>query len=224
MRKRTGKGLLLAVMLITGLFLGSGVVYAGETAEEQETASGKSFIEMIVEGTEEGSWEDVEELTPGMLGDGVYKVEAVLKNGTGEGKIESSMSMNISGGSAKVLIVWDTDRYEYLRLNEVEYLPLEKEDTSVFEVKLELLNQEMELEVGGTDADGAVWSETYVMALDLDSIEKEGMNPRILGMIIGVVVGIAVMFLIIKLDKLHDKKKAAKQNMPTVKNTNKYRK
>jgi len=216
--------LLLAALLITGSITESYIVYAAEPAEEQSGESGRTFLDMIMEGPEEGSWEDVDELTPGMLGDGIYKLNAEIKSGTGDGSIGLPMTMNISGGAAKILISWDTERYEYLRLNKEEYLPLKKEAASVFEIKLDVLNQELELEVGGTDASGEVWYETYVLVLDLDSIEKEGMNPRIFGMIIGVVVGVVVMFVIIKLDKLHDKKKAAAQNTPAVKNTNKYRK
>ena len=111
-----------------------------------------------------------------------------------------------------------------MNVNGIEYLPLEKEKVSTFEIQVELFNMDLELITGGTKEDGTAWEEQYILRFDLNTIEKDGMNPRIFGMILGVIIGIACVFIVIKLDKLHDKKKAASKAGTAVKNTNKYRK
>ena len=227
--KKNFAGIIMFVMITAAVLAYGTVTYAKETETKADTENksqeaGKTFLDMIIEEPEEGEWKDVKEVTPEVLGDGIFQVDMILSEAGGEGTIMSPVTVNISGGAAKALIIWDDDRYEYMSVNGVEYLPLGKEDTSVFEIDIEVLNKELDAAAGGTNEDGSVWEEYYVLSFDLDTLEKDGMNPRTFGMIFGVVIGIVVMFGIIKLDKLHDKKKAAAQSANVVKNTNKYRK
>jgi len=56
--------------------------------------------------------------------------------------------------------------------------------------------------------DGSFAETEYILDPDLLTIEKDGMNPRTMGMIFGVVIGIAACFIMIKLPNRKQKTNA----------------
>lgn len=68
------------------------------------------------------------------LQDGSYTVEVTLSGGSGKASVESPAALRVENGEAFATIVWSSPNYDYMRLDEEKYLPLNTEGNSVFEV------------------------------------------------------------------------------------------
>ena len=68
------------------------------------------------------------------LADGNYTVEVRLEGGSGKASVESPAKLRVEDGAAYATIVWSSSNYDYMRLDDEKYLPLNTEGNSVFEV------------------------------------------------------------------------------------------
>ena len=68
------------------------------------------------------------------LADGDYTVEVRLEGGSGKASVESPAKLRVEDGAAYATIVWSSSNYDYMRLDDEKYLPLNTEGNSVFEV------------------------------------------------------------------------------------------
>jgi len=170
----------------------------------------QSLLEGMVEGFEDGEAEEEEypESIPAKdIGDGIYIIEASLTGGDGSTGIETPISLNISGIKANLLLVWNTDDCTLIRVGAEEYEAQAGDGRSVFEIPVEHVGEPVELTLVRT-VDGSFAETEYILDPDLLTIEKDGMNPRTMGMIFGVVIGIAACFIMIKLPNRKQKTNA----------------
>lgn len=68
------------------------------------------------------------------LADGNYTVEVRLEGGSGKASVESPAKLRVEDGAAYATIVWSSSNYDYMRLDDEKYLPLNTEGNTVFEV------------------------------------------------------------------------------------------
>ena len=68
------------------------------------------------------------------LADGNYTVEVRLEGGSGKASVESPAKLRVEDSAAYATIVWSSSNYDYMRLDDEKYLPLNTEGNSVFEV------------------------------------------------------------------------------------------
>ena len=68
------------------------------------------------------------------LADGNYTVDVHLEGGSGRAGVESPAKLRVENGAAYATIVWSSSNYDYMRLDDEKYLPLNTEGNSTFEV------------------------------------------------------------------------------------------
>lgn len=75
-------------------------------------------------------------------GNGQYTIEVSLSGGTGRAGITSPATLTVSGGAITATIVWSSPYYEFMRVNGVEYPPVQAEGNATFEIPV-VLDEEM---------------------------------------------------------------------------------
>ena len=68
--------------------------------------------------------------------DGSYTCELALSGGTGRASIESPAKIEIKDGKATATIVWSSSHYEYMKIGEAQYDPVNAEGNSTFEIPI----------------------------------------------------------------------------------------
>ncbi|WP_298530838.1 hypothetical protein [uncultured Ruminococcus sp.] len=68
------------------------------------------------------------------LEDGEYTVEVKLEGGSGKASVQSPAELTIKDGNALAKIVWSSDKYDKMVVQEKEYAPEIKDGHSVFEI------------------------------------------------------------------------------------------
>ena len=72
--------------------------------------------------------------TPASLGlsDGEYTAEVTLSGGSGRASVQSPAKITVSGGEITAEIVWSSSSYDYMRIGEEKYNPVNTEGNSTF--------------------------------------------------------------------------------------------
>jgi iron complex transport system substrate-binding protein len=86
------------------------------------------------------------------LPDGEYSVNVTLTGGSGRASVESPAAFTVKEGKKTARIIWSSKYYDLMIVDGVEYLPINTEGNSVFEIPAEL------------NVDIAVQAETTVMS------------------------------------------------------------
>lgn len=83
--------------------------------------------------------------TPASMGlaDGEYTVEVTLSGGSGRASVQSPAKLTVSGGAASAEIVWSSSNYDYMRIGEVKFLPVNIDGNSTFMIPVSYLDREM---------------------------------------------------------------------------------
>ncbi|MBQ7464889.1 MAG: hypothetical protein IJS55_00045 [Oscillospiraceae bacterium] len=128
------------------------------------------------------------------LADGVYYVDAVLLGGSGKASVQSPAEITVFGGKCTAKVVMSSPHYDYMEVEGVRYLPVNKEGNSTFLIPVTL------------DEDIPVSAETLAMSqphvIDY-TLRFDGATARSLsdparpsvGMWIAVVAVLAVVFV-----------------------------
>ena len=66
--------------------------------------------------------------------DGEYTVEVKLEGGSGKATVTSPAKLIIKDGKAEAEIVWSSNKYDYMIVNEQKFLPTSTEEFSVFSI------------------------------------------------------------------------------------------
>lgn len=77
------------------------------------------------------------------LADGSYTVEVQLEGGSGKAKVESPAQLRVEGGTAYVTLVWGSSNYDYMKVDETQYLPINTEGNSTFEIPVSAFDFKM---------------------------------------------------------------------------------
>lgn len=87
------------------------------------------------------------------LADGTYTVEAALNGGSGRASVESPAVVEVKDGKAEVTIIWSSSNYDYMRVDEEKFLPVNTEGNSTFVIT-----------VAGFDSPLTVYADTTAMS------------------------------------------------------------
>ena len=106
------------------------------------------------------------------LEDGTYETEVTLTGGTGKATVESPAKVEIKDKEATATIIWSSPNYDYMKIGDETYYPVNDDGNSVFEIPVSVFNEAMEV-VADTTAMGNPHEISYTLTFDLDSAEKE---------------------------------------------------
>lgn len=77
------------------------------------------------------------------LQDGSYTVELQLEGGSGKAKVESPAQLRVEDGTAYVTLVWGSSNYDYMKIGDTQYLPINTEGHSTFEIPVSAFDYKM---------------------------------------------------------------------------------
>ena len=77
------------------------------------------------------------------LADGVYSVEVSLTGGSGKARVESPAHLTVSDGVCTAEIVWGSKNYDYMKVEGVQYFPINTEGNSAFEIPVTVFDRPM---------------------------------------------------------------------------------
>ena len=104
--------------------------------------------------------------------DGSYTVEVSLEGGSGRATIESPTELSVEDGQAMAEITWSSNHYDYMVVDGEKYLPVSREEHSVFEIPVEVFDEGIDV-IGDTTAMSTPHEVEYTLTFASDSIQGE---------------------------------------------------
>jgi len=136
------------------------------------------------------------------LTDGTYEIEVTMSGGSGKAHVESPAVMNVRDGLATARIVFSSPNYDYMRVEEQTYYPVNTEGNSAFEIPVTVFDGEMQV-IADTTAMSAPHEITYTLYFDSASVREqaESRNDTVKNFVaaglaavaIGVVIAVMVL-------------------------------
>ena len=68
------------------------------------------------------------------LAEGKYAVDVTLEGGSGRATISSPAILTVENGQATARIEWSSSHYDYMKVGDVQYDPVNEEGNSVFQI------------------------------------------------------------------------------------------
>ena len=79
------------------------------------------------------------------LADGKYAVDVTLEGGSGRATISSPAILTVENGQATARIEWSSSHYDYMKVGDVQYDPVNEEGNSVFTIPAAALDTPLEV-------------------------------------------------------------------------------
>lgn len=135
--------------------------------------------------------------------DGVYSIEVTMTGGTGKASITSPLELTVSDGSMTARVEWSSPNYDLMIVDGKEFLPVNTEGNSVFEIPVYTLDEPLSVQ-----AETVAMSEPHLIAYEI-TFDKSSLPaennldiPLIAGgSTLGAVVIIGAVFGVIKSKK-----------------------
>lgn len=103
------------------------------------------------------------------LSDGTYTVEATLEGGSGKATIDSPLTLTVEGGAMTAAVCWSSPNYDYMLVDGEQYLPVNTEGNSVFEIPVSVFDEPIEV-VGDTVAMSKPHEIEYTITLHSETL------------------------------------------------------
>lgn len=122
-----------------------------------------------MEAYKEGNMKTVESLG---LEDGTYTVEVKLEGGSGRTTVETPTQLKIQDGKATAVITWCSSHYDYMKVGEEKYEPVNTEGNSSFEIPVTVFDQKQKV-IADTTAMSVPHEIDYTLIFDSESIQPQ---------------------------------------------------
>lgn len=128
------------------------------------------------------------------LEDGEYSIEVILEGGSGRATITSPAIMTVRGGKGYVQIEWSSPNYDYMKVENKTFKPLQEAGNSTFE--LPIIDFDMPIAVvANTTAMSTPHEIEYTLTFLQDTI-KQDTSFEMMAMVAGTVIVIAIVVII----------------------------
>ena len=104
------------------------------------------------------------------LADGSYTVAATLSGGSGKASIASPAQLTVADGVCTLRVEWSSPNYDYMKVGEQQYLPVNTEGNSVFEIPVTVFDRPMAV-IADTTAMSEPHEIAYGITLDSATIQ-----------------------------------------------------
>lgn len=115
----------------------------------------------------DGTVQTVEDLG---LEDGNYTAEVTLEGGSGRASVESPAAIRIEDGQAYATIIWSSSNYDYMMVDDEQYLPTNTEGNSTFEIPIEGFDWKLSV-TADTTAMSQPYEISYTLYFDSSTLE-----------------------------------------------------
>lgn len=179
-------GILTAALLVTGVTGISMTSYAAESTEEQT-----DLASVDLEGAAEAQPMKVD------MSDGTYKIDVVLGGGSGRATITSPATLVVKEGCAYAQIEWSSSHYDYMKVGETTYDPINTDGNSVFELPVTVMDKPMDV-IADTTAMSVPHEIEYTLTFASDSItsgRQAAPGQQIIYLAVVVAAGVVVVIL-----------------------------
>ena len=105
------------------------------------------------------------------LEDGIYEADVVLEGGSGRASVESPAKITVNQGEATAEIIFSSPNYDYVRIGEEKYEPVNTEGNSAFEIPVDGFDYRMQI-AADTVAMSTPHEIDYTLFFDSATIKK----------------------------------------------------
>lgn len=77
------------------------------------------------------------------LENGAYTIEVVLTGGSGRASVKSPTELTVDESGMKAVIEWSSSHYDYMRVGDRDYYPVNQEGNSSFLIDVDALDTEI---------------------------------------------------------------------------------
>ncbi len=111
-------------------------------------------------------------VTPESLGlaDGEYTVDVALAGGSGRASVASPAKLTVENGLCTAEIEWSSPNYDYMKIGETQYLPVNAGGNSVFQIPVSVFDRPMAV-IADTVAMSEPHEIAYTLTFSAESIE-----------------------------------------------------
>lgn len=179
-------GILTAALLVTGVTGISMTSYAAESTEEQT-----DLASVDLAGAAEAQPMKVD------MSDGTYKIDVVLEGGSGRATITSPATLVVKEGCAYAQIEWSSSHYDYMKVGETTYDPINTDGNSLFELPVTVMDKPMDV-IADTTAMSVPHEIEYTLTFASDSItsgRQAAPGQQIIYLAVVVAAGVVVVIL-----------------------------
>ena len=172
-------GILTAALLVTGVTGISMTSYAAESTEEQT-----DLASVDLAGSAEAQPMKVE-------------IDVVLEGGSGRATITSPATLVVKEGCAYAQIEWSSSHYDYMKVGETTYDPINTDGNSVFELPVTVMDKPMDV-IADTTAMSVPHEIEYTLTFASDSItsgKQAAPGQQIIYLAVVVAAGVVVVIL-----------------------------
>ena len=121
-----------------------------------------------IDALSEGTIATVESLS---LSDGEYTVDVKLEGGSGKASVQSPAKLAVKDGKATAEIVWSSNKYDYMIVDDEKIMPTSTEEFSVFEIPVAGFDYKLAVKAD-TTAMSTPHEIEYTLFFDSASIKK----------------------------------------------------
>lgn len=105
------------------------------------------------------------------LADGEYNVDVKLEGGSGKAGVQSPAKLTVKDGKATAEIIWSSNKYDYMIVDEEKILPTSTDEFSVFDIPVTVFDCKMAVKAD-TTAMSTPHEIEYTLFFDSESIKK----------------------------------------------------
>ena len=105
-------------------------------------------------------------------GAGTYLIDVTLSGGTGRASIASPAELVVFGdGSASLVVIWSSDKYDYMLVDGERYEPAIKDGHSLFVIPVKTLDKPLSV-IADTTAMSTPHEIEYTITFDVSSLKN----------------------------------------------------
>ncbi len=107
------------------------------------------------------------------LADGEYTVSVALAGGSGRASVASPALLTVKDGECAAVIEWSSPNYDYMKVDEEKYLPVNEEGNSTFEMPVSIFDRPITV-FADTTAMSQPHEIEYTLTFESSSIKASG--------------------------------------------------
>ena len=105
------------------------------------------------------------------ISDGEYTVDVKLEGGSGKASVQSPAKLTVKDGKASAEIIWSSNKYDYMIVDDEKILPTSTDEFSVFDIPVAGFDYKLAVKAD-TTAMSTPHEIEYTLFFDSESIKK----------------------------------------------------
>ncbi len=106
------------------------------------------------------------------LADGTYSVDVALEGGSGRASVETPCTLKVESGAMTATVVWSSPNYDQMVVDGTQYLPVNTEGNSTFEIPVATLAEPLAVQAE-TTAMSTPHMIDYTLTFDASTAQKK---------------------------------------------------